>query len=30
MQDPKTEKSRRMIFIGPMVRELLAQHYQQE
>jgi len=26
MDDPKTEKSRRMIFIGPMVRELLARH----
>ena len=30
LQDPKTEKSRRMIFIGGMVRELLVAHRQQQ
>ena len=30
LQDPKTEKSRRMIFIGAMVRELLVAHRQQQ
>lgn len=30
MQTPKTEKSRRMIFIGSLVRELLTQHLENQ
>ncbi len=26
LEDPKTQQSRRMLFVGPMVRDLLAQH----
>jgi integrase len=30
LQDPKTDKSRRMIFVGPLVRELLAAHKERQ